>query len=539
MCNRCSTTTARAEVWALLAALVAGAAAHAQPALTAEEEVGRRIYFEGRSSDDPAEGISALLGGPGGTEVPAWTLPCAGCHGEDGEGGTEGGISPSNITWPALTKPYGVRHDTGRQHPPYTESTLKRAITMGIDPAGNPLHVAMPRYRLTHAQAAALVAYLKRLGTTRQPGVDADALRLGVVLPPAGRTGPLGEAVRSLLAAWAAQVNDRGGVYNRRLELRFLTPPEPAEERRRAVAAWLDEEDVFALIAPFMVGADGELAGLMAERAIPAIGAFSVDPQLGFPLNRYVFYLLSGYPEQGRALVDFAAARLQPAPQRVAVIFPDQPSRARAAAAIRQQGTTVAAEGAWAAIVSRPYPPAAFDAAAVVESEQRAGTEAVFFLGDEADTRALLAAAAARRWRPYLLLVGPLAGNAVFAAEPGMTERVFVAFPTLPGDRRPAGLERFEELVEARRVELTVPPVQLAAYSAAELLLEGLERAGRDLTREALVAALEGLYRHRTYLTPDLTYGPNRRIGALGAYVAAVDVAGRRLLPQGDWVTPR
>ena len=51
-----------------------------------------------------------------------------------------------------------------------------RAITMGIGAGGNRLDPIMPRFQLTLADAAALLAYLKRLGTLPQPGLDDHAL---------------------------------------------------------------------------------------------------------------------------------------------------------------------------------------------------------------------------------------------------------------------------------------------------------------------------------------------------------------------------
>src|SRR5215510_1835611 len=120
-------------------------------ALTPQERRGQQIYLQGTS---PAGRTLTAVLNKEGAEVPASVLPCANCHGHDGRGKPEGGIVPSNITWEALTTPYGVTHFSGRAHPPYTEQLLQRAVTMGVDPADNPLHPAMPRYRLSHQDLA-------------------------------------------------------------------------------------------------------------------------------------------------------------------------------------------------------------------------------------------------------------------------------------------------------------------------------------------------------------------------------------------------
>src|SRR5207245_4368783 len=142
----------------------------------------------------------------------ASVLPCASCHGHDGEGRPEGGVTPSAITWERLTKPYGREQEGGRSHPPYTEASLARAITDGVDPGGNRLQVAMPRYRMSAADLADLIAFLHRLGGDADPGVSDGALVLGTFVPERGPRAAIGETMRSVLAAQFARVNAEGGV---------------------------------------------------------------------------------------------------------------------------------------------------------------------------------------------------------------------------------------------------------------------------------------------------------------------------------------
>lgn len=513
----------------VVALLLGSGAPSGADGATPESALGRRIFFEGVGAE--GREITAVLGA-GGTEVPAAVMPCASCHGEDGRGRSEGGLSPSDITWPALTKPYANRHPSGREHPPYTSYLVKRAVTMGIDAGGNPLHVAMPRYRLTQEEAGALAAYLERLGRDPAPGVSDDRVTIGVVLPPAEASG-LGRALEAVLAAAAARVNDAGGIYGRRLELRFLVPPRIGPD---AVASLLDGGEIFALAASFIAGADAEIAAIAGEAEVPLIGPISIAPQTGFPLNRFVFYLNSGWPEQARALVDFAAR--WPATRRAIVVYPREAVFGATVEAIRDQGARLG-EAPWNAIEAVVFAPGRLDAGALARRQQSAGSDAVFFLGSPPETAAFLAAAAGLDWRPRVFLLSQLAGTAVFDVGPGFTDRLFLSVPTLPADTSPRGFADYREL--ARRHELSGEHLssQLAALAAFELLTAGLEGTGRDLSREKLIASLERLYRHETYLTPALTYGPNRRIGALGAYIVTPDFERGTFHDGGEWVTPR
>src|SRR6185436_8129497 len=108
------------------------------------EQRGKQIYIQGTSPS--GKEILAYLG-ESSLEVTGSAMPCANCHGLNGEGKPEGGVDPSNLTWESLTKPYGVTHADGRRHPAYTERGLELAITRGTDPAGNKLNRVMPRYQ--------------------------------------------------------------------------------------------------------------------------------------------------------------------------------------------------------------------------------------------------------------------------------------------------------------------------------------------------------------------------------------------------------
>ena len=146
--------------------------------LTLQEKRGKAFYLRGESASGTE--LTAMMGD---VDVPATTLPCAGCHGNRGEGKTEGGVTAGNMSWSFLTKPYGHADEGGRKHPAFSESSFVRLLTSGLDPAGNKLAVAMPTYRMPQEDMANLIAYLKRIETDTDPGVTDAAIVLGTVLP--------------------------------------------------------------------------------------------------------------------------------------------------------------------------------------------------------------------------------------------------------------------------------------------------------------------------------------------------------------------
>ena len=67
---------------------------------------------------------------------------------------------PSDIRYETLTS---GEHDEEEEHPPYTDETIKRAIREGIDPAGKPLDLTMPRWKMSDKDLNDTVEYLKTL----------------------------------------------------------------------------------------------------------------------------------------------------------------------------------------------------------------------------------------------------------------------------------------------------------------------------------------------------------------------------------------
>lgn len=196
----------------LAAALLLSFAFPLAAGLTPQELRGRQIY---RTGESPSGQPIVALVGPEDLDVPATSLPCMSCHGADGRGKAEGGIRPSNLQWHALTKPYPAPGPDGRAHPPYTPALLRRAITMGTDPAKQRLNPVMPRYRLTMQDAEDLVAYVQRLGDDPDPGLTDDELTIGLLLEGSPDT----DAIRTALRTHFDAVNASGGIFGRRIRL--------------------------------------------------------------------------------------------------------------------------------------------------------------------------------------------------------------------------------------------------------------------------------------------------------------------------------
>ena len=106
----------------------------------------------------------------------------------------------------------------------------------------------------------------------------------------------------------------------------------------------------------------------------------------------------------------------------------------------------------------------------------------------------------------------------------------------MPADLNTEGVAEFRSLHEKYKFAPRHTASQLAAFAAAKVFVEGLTRAGKDLSREKLITTLEGLYEYQTGITPRITFGPNRRVGAAGAHVVAIDLAEKEFATASGWI---
>lgn len=522
------TTAIAARLLILLATIVPGLIT--AQVLTEQEQRGKKIFVGGESEFGTP--ISAIVS-RGATPIPASILPCVGCHGEDGTGRPEGGVVPSNLTWNTLTAPNGHQHAYGRAHPQFDESSLKIAISQGQDPAGNALDIAMPRYQMTSKDMTDLVAYLKRIDTDLDDGLTESSIRVGALLPMEGPLGSVGTVMKRVMEASFAEINASGGIHGRRIELVIADYGDDLQKNVWEARDLLQQHTVFAMVGSYTAGIEQAMAVAAEELEVPIIGSFTQLPRTVDGLQRHSFYLTGGLVHQAALLARRALSPEADGFGRLAIVHPPDQVGSEAVEAVSAQLEERAAPSP----LTIPYVPGYLDAVDIARTLMAETVTAVVFLGSARDLKRLASGAQKEGYEPQLMLPGMFAGREMFEIAPEFGGRVLVGYSSTPADHTLDGVREFEALHTKHGFGFAHSPAQISAFVAVKVFVEGLKRAGRALSRERLISALEGLTDFNSGLMPPISYNRGRRIGSLGGYVLELDLVSDKFVPSNQWIS--
>jgi len=514
-----------APVTIVLALALSPLLAPAEP--TTEQSWGKQIYLQGTS---PTDGEITAIVGTEGVSLPASAVPCASCHGPDGLGRPEGGVQPPDIRWSELTKVYGHVHENGRKHPAFDQNSLARVLRTGLDPASNRLDESMPLYNMSVEDMDSLLAYLRYLETDWDPGMEKDRIQVATLLPLQGPQGGLGQAMAQVMHAHFEEVNKSGGIFGRRLELLAIPYGDSAQGTLDNLRRAFEKEGIFALVGAYTIGLDEPILEMLREQGAPLVGPFTLNPGDAF-INADSFYIYPGFAEQAVVLVEQAFKEEAEGNISLVLVGPEGDRIDRVIASVED----------WLPKQKKNKPKTLryrqgeFNPADIAAELQTFSTDAVLFFGNQTEIESLLNELDERKHRPRIYALSAFVSRPLFDSPAAFDQRIFLAYPTLSSDMSAAGRAEYLRLADQHALPPGHLQGQVAALAAAKLLVEGLRGAGRTLNRAGLVDAIEALYRYDTGLTPPLTYGPNRRIGARGAHVMAVDLKNKTSTAVGEW----
>jgi len=292
------------------------------------------------------------------------------------------------------------------------------------------------------------------------------------------------------------------------------------------------------MVGGFSAGLTDQLSELADELEVPMVGPYTQAPREGNGLERHSFYLASGIGQQVAVLVRHRISQ----DDKVAIVRPASAAFNDVVAKTRAElGNRTDAE-----VIELSYSPPYLDVVDVAQTMQSRDVDAVVFLGPAKELKRLANECLAQSYGPDLMFPGVFAGQNLFEVDGGFAGDVLIGYSSIPADHTPDGVAAFRFLGGASDFETLhakhgfgyeYSTAQISTFVAAQVFAEGLKRAGRSLSREKLLLALEGLADFQPGLLPPISYNRSRRIGAFGGYIMTLDLETKQLKQASNWIS--
>jgi ABC-type branched-subunit amino acid transport system substrate-binding protein len=331
---------------------------------------------------------------------------------------------------------------------------------------------------------AGLTLLCAQLAWGQQVGVTNDKILLGQAAVFSGPAAQLGIQMRNGVKAYLDHVNAQGGVHGRKLEL--VTEDDFYDQPRAAAASrkLIEEHKVFALIG--YVGTPTGVAHLpvVTQAKVPLVGMFTGAEVLRVPFNRYVFHVRASYYDETEKIVEQIVSV---GGRNIAVFYQDdaygmagltgtdiamKKRNLKMSATATVERNTVKVENA-VKTISAVKPDAVVmisaytSIAEFVRQMKKAGSTATFYNVSFVGSKAL--------------------ADALGKDGVGVAISQVVPFPW--GAAVPVVKEYQQVAKKAGYTDYNFSAME--GFLSAKVMVEGLKRSGRNLTREGFLATME------------------------------------------------
>jgi branched-chain amino acid transport system substrate-binding protein len=363
------------------------------------------------------------------------------------------------------------------------------------------------------------------------PGVSEGEIVIGSCSALEGPSHFLGVETVTGAKAYFNLINDEGGVNGRKLKLISADDSyDPA--KTQACFDHLISEKAFAL--GFFVGTPTAVKYVpMADSAkIPLVGLFTGAQTLYVPLRHWIVNVRASYFDETREQVDGLWKTL--GYKKIGVIYPED---AFGTAVLEGVKNALKERGAEPAAVAS-YQRQTAQVGGAIDTVRAANPDAVVVVGPANTVAPILKQAHAKGWKPLFLTVS-FVGTDELISEAGPDAEGVVITQVVP----PYYMTELKSVALYRRALGKYFPseqpnfVSLEGFVDAMVLVEGLKRAGKDLTREGLIHGIESIHDHDLGLGPQLKLNYSAKEHKGFDHVLPTVIRGGRAVPFTDWST--
>lgn len=329
--------------------------------------------------------------------------------------------------------------------------------------------------------------------TQASPGVTDTEIVLGSSLALQGHASFLGTQTLRGYTCFIEHINQRGGIHGRTIRViaydDSYDPPQCLANTQRLIV----EDEVFALFSYVGTPTTVKILPLVEDARIPLLGMFSGANALREPLNPYVINVRASYYQETEAAIRHLIEDL--GLRKIAVFYQYD--------AFGFDGLT----GMELALKQYDLAPVArgFYIRGTLEVEEgmskiaTSGAEAVVMIGTYMPCAKFIGLAREQRFNPVFYTVSFVGAEELARRLESFPDITVIMSQVVPPPDGPDSAELLGSAAEYISLLRQYYPddkpnfVGLEGYLNARVLVEGLSRVGRDLTREGFVQAIESI----------------------------------------------
>jgi branched-chain amino acid transport system substrate-binding protein len=372
---------------------------------------------------------------------------------------------------------------------------------------------------LSQALSVVIVSVLGSASFAEEPthGVTDTEIIIGTVTDLSGVTAIQGVNNANAIRLLFDEANAKGGINGRKI--RYIVEDSQYQVPRavQAMNKLLNNDKVFMTLQDGGTPMNNATWPMAIDKDTPKLLPLTAARSMYEPYHRLKFSQTSSYVDQMRAGTKYFVE--QRGKRAICVMYQDTDFGKDVLA-----GVTIQTEAENLKIVATTaHKPTDTDFTAAVTKLHEAKCDLLMLGTIVRDTMIIVSTVKKTGWDVDLLGQAASYDTAIATAPGGVGEGFYSMTPTLyvyPDDPRP----EIRDLMARYRARygIDINYIGQTGVSVAQIALEALRRAGRDLTVDSLVTAMESLHEFTDIYGNTYSFGPNQHHGSTKAFLAVV-----------------
>ena len=378
--------------------------------------------------------------------------------------------------------------------------------------------LAKPR-RLPGLLAAAGLALLAGSAGAAGPtqGVSDSEIVIGTTTDLSGVTAIQGVNNANALRMAFDEVNATGGINGRKIRYVVEDTQYTVPRAVQGMNKLLNQDRIFLAQDDGGTPMNDAEMPMQFAKGVPNVFPLTAARSMYEPFNRLKFGQFASYYDEMRSAVKYFVEQRHRG--KLCAMYQDSDFGRDVLAGITAEAKALNVP----VVATTAHKPTDVDFNAAVQKLRDAGCDWIGLGTIVRDTNVIVSTIRKLGWNPDL--VGQFASydTAVASLPGGATEGVFCMTPSIyayPDDPRPA----VQEFAKNYKQRYGIDPNfhGEVGYAAAQMVILALRRAGRDLTTDSLIAALEGIHDYTDIFGTHYSLGPNQHHAENASFLTVV-----------------